>query len=161
MVIKGVWLPPYDIKIYIIRRWFNLKSAIVDRIDVLSLFNVEKLLSEIAFVVGAIKFIFIQSINSENLFSERVDGSIDLESYLMTKKKKNGRCHGHLQSFQKNIGKEVKSSEILFLISVWVCFIYFIYFCFPWSSRKRCISLLKILKEKTTKYLIQNICILY
>ena len=82
------------------------------------MFNVEKLLSEIAFVVGAIKFIFIQSINSENLFSERVDGSIDLESYLMTKKKKNGRCHGNLQSFQKNIGKEVKSSEILFLISV-------------------------------------------
>ena len=38
----------------------------VERMEVLTLFNVEKLLSEIEFVAGAIKIILINFITSEN-----------------------------------------------------------------------------------------------
>ena len=45
----------------------------VERMEVLTLFNVEKLLSEIAFVAGAIKIILINFITSENKKHSSVD----------------------------------------------------------------------------------------
>ena len=49
-----------------IRRWFSLPSVIAKMVDVLALFVVEKLLSKIGYVVGAIKIILFKWITTEN-----------------------------------------------------------------------------------------------
>ena len=62
---------------------FSLLSAIVKRMNVLTLINVEKLLSRIAFVAGASKIILINFITFEN--RERFSVDRDFSETLMQK----------------------------------------------------------------------------